>query len=239
MWIVVNAIWIFNMTERHGHFAVLRRSFGRSQRRPAHAGDAHRLLLRRPAGGAGRIRHARRDQLGDAPRAGLPADRPPPSLWSPTPRPWPSARSRSRSSTLAPLTDLPMDELAPWSAARRRFLALFVPLILVAWSTGAAASRPVARRDRRRRRLRDRPVRVLELPLGRADRHRRLAARRRRDRRPPPVLAARRPRRRAAPAPRPAMAGARARDAAGGGRAGSAARRRFARRRLGWPTRRT
>jgi len=29
MWIVVNAIWIYNMTERTGHFAVLRRTFGR------------------------------------------------------------------------------------------------------------------------------------------------------------------------------------------------------------------
>src|ERR1700754_4157884 len=28
MWIVWNAIWIFNMTEESGHFAVLRRSFG-------------------------------------------------------------------------------------------------------------------------------------------------------------------------------------------------------------------
>src|ERR1700754_1414173 len=28
MWIVWNAIWIFNMTEQSGHFAVLRRSFG-------------------------------------------------------------------------------------------------------------------------------------------------------------------------------------------------------------------
>src|SRR3954464_4020021 len=27
MWIVVNAVWIYNMTERTGHFAVLRRSF--------------------------------------------------------------------------------------------------------------------------------------------------------------------------------------------------------------------
>jgi lactate permease len=27
MWIVVNAIWLYNMTERTGHFAVLRRSF--------------------------------------------------------------------------------------------------------------------------------------------------------------------------------------------------------------------
>jgi len=29
MWIVVNAIWIYNMTRSSGHFAVLRRSFGR------------------------------------------------------------------------------------------------------------------------------------------------------------------------------------------------------------------
>ena len=29
MWIVFNALWIYNMTEATGHFAVLRRSFGR------------------------------------------------------------------------------------------------------------------------------------------------------------------------------------------------------------------
>jgi lactate permease len=29
MWIVVNAIWVYNMTERSGHFAVLRRSFSK------------------------------------------------------------------------------------------------------------------------------------------------------------------------------------------------------------------
>src|SRR3954471_17608896 len=29
MWIVVNALWIFNMTRESGHFAVMRRSFGR------------------------------------------------------------------------------------------------------------------------------------------------------------------------------------------------------------------
>src|SRR5436190_24314092 len=28
MWIVVNALWIYNMTVESGHFAVLRRSFG-------------------------------------------------------------------------------------------------------------------------------------------------------------------------------------------------------------------
>ena len=29
MWIVINAIWIYNMTVETGHFAVLRRSFAR------------------------------------------------------------------------------------------------------------------------------------------------------------------------------------------------------------------
>src|SRR5918912_3046976 len=29
MWIVVNALWIYNMTRESGHFAVLRRSFAR------------------------------------------------------------------------------------------------------------------------------------------------------------------------------------------------------------------
>src|SRR5439155_22410859 len=29
MWIVVNAVWIYNITRETGHFAVLRRSFGR------------------------------------------------------------------------------------------------------------------------------------------------------------------------------------------------------------------
>ena len=29
MWIVINAVWIYNMTVRTGHFAVLRRSFAR------------------------------------------------------------------------------------------------------------------------------------------------------------------------------------------------------------------
>src|SRR3954447_21076089 len=27
MWIVINALWIFNMTEATGHFAILRRAF--------------------------------------------------------------------------------------------------------------------------------------------------------------------------------------------------------------------
>ena len=61
------------------------------------------------------------------------------------------------------------------------FLALIVPLILVGMVDGAPRHPPdLARRGRRRHLVRDRPVRVLELHLRRADRHRRLAALRRR-----------------------------------------------------------
>ena len=66
MWIVWNAIWIFNMTEDTGHFAVLRRSF-------ASISDDQRIQaviiafsLRRAAGGAGRLRHAGGDHGDDA-----------------------------------------------------------------------------------------------------------------------------------------------------------------------------
>ena len=74
MWIVVMAIWVYNMTVETGHFAVLRRSFGAISDRPAHPGRDHRLLLRRPARGARRLRHARGDHRGDDDRGRLQAD---------------------------------------------------------------------------------------------------------------------------------------------------------------------
>ena len=74
MWIVWTAIWIYNMTEATGHFAVLRRAFSGDLERPAHPGGHHRLLLRRAARGAGRLRHAGRDHGRDARRRRLPAD---------------------------------------------------------------------------------------------------------------------------------------------------------------------
>ena len=52
MWIVINAIWIYNMTVKTGHFAVLRRSFATDLGRPAHPGHHYRLLLRRADRGA-------------------------------------------------------------------------------------------------------------------------------------------------------------------------------------------
>ncbi len=98
LWIVINAIWIYNMTVETGHFDVLRRSFATVSDDHADPGRSHRVLLRRAAGGAGRVRHAGRDHLGHAHRAGLPAaEGRRPSRWSPTPRRSRSARWPSRS----------------------------------------------------------------------------------------------------------------------------------------------
>ena len=66
MCIVFIALWIYSMTVDTGYFAVLRRAFNRGLRRPARPGSDHRLLLRRAAGGARRLRHARRDHRVDA-----------------------------------------------------------------------------------------------------------------------------------------------------------------------------
>ena len=47
LWIVVNALWVFNMTVATGHFDVLRRSFGALSLGQPHPGDPGRVLLRR------------------------------------------------------------------------------------------------------------------------------------------------------------------------------------------------
>ena len=71
LWIVINAIWIYNMTGQDGALrraaALVRDDLGR----PAHPGGDHRLLLRRADRGPGRVRHAGRDHRGDAAGAGL------------------------------------------------------------------------------------------------------------------------------------------------------------------------
>ena len=105
--------------------------------------------------------------------------RPPPSRSSPTPRRSPSAPSRCRSRRWRRWPTSPRTTSAPWSAARRPSWPSIVPLILVGMvdgRRGIKAAWPAAVVGRPR--LRHRPVRVLELPLGRAGRHRRLAARR-------------------------------------------------------------
>ena len=96
----------------------------------------------------------------------------------PTPRRSPSARSRSRSSRSRRSPACPKDDLGAMVGRQTPILALIVPLILVGMVDGMRGVRQawpaavVGGFD-----VRARPVRVLELHLGRADRHRRLAAR--------------------------------------------------------------
>ena len=74
LWIVINAIWVYNLTV---DVRALRRAapvVREGQPRPADPGDHHRVLLRRAARGAGRLRHPGRDHRGDADGARLPAD---------------------------------------------------------------------------------------------------------------------------------------------------------------------
>ena len=96
---------------------------------------------------------------------------------SPTPRPVAFGAIAIPIVTLAGLTGLPKDDLGAMVGRQTPFLALFVPLILVGMVDGWRGVRqcwPAAMVGGAR--VRDRPVRVLELRLGRADRHRRLAA---------------------------------------------------------------
>ena len=146
-------------------------------RRPAHPGHHHRLLLRRAARGPRRLRHPGGHHRGDAHRARLQADQGRgASRSSPTPRRSPSARSPSRSSRSPSSPSLPKDDLGAMVGRQTPFLALIVPLILVGDGRRQARHPPdLAGRGGRRLDLRPRAVRVLELHLGRAHRHRRRA----------------------------------------------------------------
>ena len=91
------------------------------ERRPAGPGDHHRVLLRRAAGGAGRLRHAGRDHLGHAHRARLPAAEGRGRWrWSPTPRRSRSARWPPRSSRCPRSPPSTRTTSAGWSAGRPR-----------------------------------------------------------------------------------------------------------------------
>ena len=138
MWIVINAIWVYNLTVDD---RALRRAapvVRGGQRRPAGPGDHHRVLLRRAAGGAGRLRHAGRHHRRHADRARLPADQ------GRGRRPGRQHRAgrvrRARDADRHPVTVTsgvtttrasPSTISAPWSAGRPRCSPLFVPLVLV------------------------------------------------------------------------------------------------------------
>ena len=144
-------------------------------RRRAHPGDHHRLLLRRAARGAGRLRHSGRDHrrsmligLGVKPikaaSVALVANTAPVAFGA----------IAIPIITLAGLTELPKDDLGAMVGRQTPILALIVPADPRRHGRRHARRAPdVARSDRRRLRLCDRPVRLLELRLRRAHRHRR------------------------------------------------------------------
>ena len=122
MWIVINAIWIYNMTDAD---RALRRPAPLVQldlRRPARPGGDHRVLLRRAARGARRLRHAGRDLLGDARgRSASSRSRRRRSRW------WPNTAPVAFGAIAIPIVTLGQVDRtcrrttsARWSAARRR-----------------------------------------------------------------------------------------------------------------------
>ena len=203
MWIVVAAIWVYNMTVESGHFAVLRRSI-------ASVSEDQRIqavliafcfgtLMEALAGfGApAAITAAMMVALGFKPikAAAL-------ALLGNTAA-VPFGAIGIPITTLSDVTGLDKGELGAMVGRQTPLLGLIVPFILVAMVDGRRGIRqawPVARG--RRTRLRRRPVRVLEPHLGRADGHRRVDLEHRGDRGAPARLGAGRTACRRARAPR-------------------------------------
>ena len=176
MWIVVNAIWIYTMLERSGYFAVIKRSFGRlSEDQRVQAvliAFCFGALLEALAGFGTPVAICSVMLIGlgfkpaKAAAVALVANTAPVAFGA----------IAVPITTLAPLAKLPKDDLGAMVGRQTPFLALVVPLILIGMvdgRRGIKAAWPAAVVGRPR--LRHRPVRVLELPLGRAGRHRRLA----------------------------------------------------------------
>ena len=136
MWIVVNAIWIYNMTVTSGHFAVLRRSFGRVS--PDQRAQAVLIafcfgaLLEALAGFGTPVAicSVMLIALGFKPvkaaSVALVANTAPVAFGA----------IAVPITTLAPLTGLKADDLGAMVGRQTPFLALFVPLILIAMVDG-------------------------------------------------------------------------------------------------------
>ena len=144
------------MTDETGHFAVLRRSFGPISDDQRVQAVHDRLLLRRAARGAGRLRHAGGDlavmliALGFKPIKA--ASRRARGRHRARSR---SARSPSRSRRWARSPACPRTTSARWSAARRRSWRSSCRSSSCSWSTAAAAcARPGRPRCVGRRELR-------------------------------------------------------------------------------------
>jgi lactate permease len=131
MWIVVNAIWIFKMTEASGHFEVLRRSFGSisdDQRIQAIIiAFSFGALLEALAGFGTPVAITATMLIGfgfkpiKAASVGLVANTAPVAFGA----------IAIPIITLAEVTGLPKDDLGALVGRQTPFLALFVPLILV------------------------------------------------------------------------------------------------------------
>jgi lactate permease len=136
MWIVVNAIWIYNMADRTGHFAVIRRSFGRLS-------DDQRIqavliafcfgaLLEALAGFGTPVAICSVMLIGlgfqpiKAAAVSLVANTAPVAFGA----------IAVPITTLAPLAELPKDDLGAMVGRQTPFLALIVPLVLMGMVDG-------------------------------------------------------------------------------------------------------
>jgi lactate permease len=147
MWIVVNAIWIYNMADRSGHIAVIRRSFGRlsdDQRVQAVLiAFCFGALLEALAGFGTPVAicSVMLIALGFSPVKAAAV-----SLVANT-APVAFGAIAVPITTLAPLAELPKDDLGAMVGRQTPFLALVVPLILVGMvdgKRGIRAAWPVA-----------------------------------------------------------------------------------------------
>jgi lactate permease len=147
MWIVVNAIWIYNMAERSGHIAVIRRSFSRlsdDQRVQAVLiAFCFGALLEALAGFGTPVAICSVMLIGlgfqpvKAAAVSLVANTAPVAFGA----------IAVPITTLAPLANLPKDDLGAMVGRQTPFLALIVPLILVGMVDGRRGIRstwPVA-----------------------------------------------------------------------------------------------
>src|SRR3954453_81250 len=141
MWIVINAIWIYNMTDATGHFAVLRRSFaGVSDDQRIQAviiAFAFGALLEALAGFGtpGAITAAMLVALGLRPMKAASV-----ALVANT-APVAFGAIAIPIVALAGITDLPKDDLGAMVGRQPPLLAVFVPLILIAMVDGSRGLR--------------------------------------------------------------------------------------------------
>ena len=154
MWIVINALWIFNMTEVTGYFAVLRRAFAASRTTRASRSwssrSASARCSRRWPGSARPVAICGVMLVGvgftpmRAASLALVADTAPVAFGA----------IAIPITTLAQVTGLPVHDLARWSDARRRSWPCSSRSRWCSWPTDARRARGVAGRADRRRRVR-------------------------------------------------------------------------------------